>query len=139
MFIWSVDSKENLQICCYQMASFKAKMHQVRFHDLLSSPLCHRSVCSVISTHNLTPVKINDRRHPKSVRNSLVSWPRGPVDSAATGTKAWHWVVAMFTCLTCFLAAVPAEETHWAMYEEANVSTMVTSQLLLLLLLLLLL
>jgi len=31
VFIWSVDSKENLQICCHQVASFKAKMHQIRF------------------------------------------------------------------------------------------------------------
>jgi len=29
--IWSVSSKENLQICCHQMASCKAKMHQIRF------------------------------------------------------------------------------------------------------------
>ena len=31
MFIWPVNSKENLQICCHQMASSKAKMHQIRF------------------------------------------------------------------------------------------------------------
>jgi len=29
--IWSVDSKENLYNCCYQMPSFKAEMHQIRF------------------------------------------------------------------------------------------------------------
>jgi len=31
LFIWPVNSKGNLQICCHQKASFKAKMHQIRF------------------------------------------------------------------------------------------------------------
>jgi len=32
--IWSVDFTENLRNCCYQLPSFKTKMHQVRFHEL---------------------------------------------------------------------------------------------------------
>jgi len=60
---------------------------------------------------------IRDRRRPNSVKNSLDSCPRGPIDSTATGTKVW--VEAMPAYLTCFLAAAasaaaPAEEAHWA-------------------------
>ena len=40
---WLVDSKESLQICCHQMASFKAKMHQIRFRFRLGlRPRPHR-------------------------------------------------------------------------------------------------
>ena len=43
---------------------------------------------------------ITDRRRPKSVRNSLASCPRGPIDFTATGTKVW--VKAMPVYLICF-------------------------------------
>ena len=34
---------------------------------------------------------ITDRRRPRSVRNSLASWPRGPVDSTATAGRKYGW------------------------------------------------
>ena len=39
MFIWSVDSQLSVPICCHQMASFKAKMHQIQFQVGFSTQL----------------------------------------------------------------------------------------------------